>query len=404
MVVSASLIFSGFTMVMPFLPLFIQTLGVDDPGEVAIWAGTVLGISPLCAAIFGPLWGRIADRYGLRIMALRIPLALSLIWLLTGFAQTVHQLFLLRALLGIFGGFNSFSIALITQLSPQDRVGKAIGTLQAVQILSAAVGPFLGGLLAGWVGIRNTFFATSVMCLLSLVLFSIYYRDRPAPQPRTPKADAGTSSSIATVLRLPKFAAYAAMLFAVTVIDRSFTPVIPLLTSAQTAGATEAARWAGLIISLAAFGESFSAWYSGRQILRASPTRFLVWRLLFGIVTSLALIFANSVLQLLTLRLLLALLAGGVLTVTYTLASRVIPASTRASAFGILSSFSLLGGAIGPFAAGWLASARIQWVFAADAMAYGLITLLVIRNDVGMEWGPGPTENYKEVVSPPEEL
>ena len=140
--VSASLIFAGFTLVMPFLPLYIQMLGVPTPAQLAIWAGVVLGISPLLASVIGPMWGRMADRYGLKIMAIRISLALFLIWFFTGFAQNVYHLFFLRILLGIFGGFNTFAISLVTQLCPQEKVGRAIGTLQATQIFSAAVGPF----------------------------------------------------------------------------------------------------------------------------------------------------------------------------------------------------------------------------------------------------------------------
>ena len=144
---SASLIFTGFTLVMPFLPLYIHLLGVQSQSQVAIWAGLVLGISPLIASLVGPFWGRIADRYGLKLMAVRISLALFLIWFFTGFARNVYQLFTLRVLLGVFAGFNTFSISLVTQLCPEEKVGTVIGTLQATQIFSAALGPFIGGML-----------------------------------------------------------------------------------------------------------------------------------------------------------------------------------------------------------------------------------------------------------------
>ena len=78
--VSASLIFVGFTLVMPFLPLYIQMLGVPTQAQLALWAGVVFGVSPLLASIVGPMWGRMADRYGLKIMAVRISLVLFLIW------------------------------------------------------------------------------------------------------------------------------------------------------------------------------------------------------------------------------------------------------------------------------------------------------------------------------------
>ena len=180
--VSAAFIFSGFTLIMPFVPMYVQMLGVRSQAAAAIWAGIALGISPLVASLAAPVWGRLADRYGLKIMAIRITFALFAIWALTAFAQNVYHLLILRFFLGLLGGFNAFSISLATQLSPQERVGRVIGTLQAVQISSTAVGPFVGGILAGWIGIRHTFLVTSFLCLLSLLLFVFLYQDKDASQ------------------------------------------------------------------------------------------------------------------------------------------------------------------------------------------------------------------------------
>ena len=83
--VSAGFIFSGFTLIMPFVPMYVQMLGVRSQAAAAIWAGIALGISPLVASLAAPVWGRIADRYGLKIMAIRITFALFAIWALTAF-------------------------------------------------------------------------------------------------------------------------------------------------------------------------------------------------------------------------------------------------------------------------------------------------------------------------------
>ena len=378
--VSASLIFAGFTLVMPFLPLYIQMLGVPTPAQLAIWAGVVLGISPLLASVIGPMWGRMADRYGLKIMAIRISLALFLIWFFTGFAQNVYHLFFLRILLGIFGGFNTFAISLVTQLCPQEKVGRAIGTLQATQIFSAAVGPFFGGILAGWIGIRRTFLVTSLMCLISLLLFLRLYKDQPLPlKPSASPTPTKRHHSFRNLMLLPNFTMLAILLFVVTTVDRGFAPVIPLFVMKLTSNAEEAARKAGIIISLAAFGESFSAWYSGRRISKVSPKQFLLWRLTFGGLVCLVLSFAGTVSQLLWLRVLLALLAGGTLTIAYTLASQVIPENDRAAAFGLLSSFAMLGGAAGPMLGGMLTSVNIQMAFLANTVLYFLLSVLVYK-------------------------
>jgi DHA1 family multidrug resistance protein-like MFS transporter len=394
---SAALIFVGFTMILPFVPLYIQMLGVELHAAAAIWAGVVLGVSPLIAALIGPVWGRIADHYGLKIMAVRISFALFLIWALTGFAQNVYQLFLLRFLLGVFGGFNAFSISLATQLSPKDKVGRVIGMLQAVQISSAAVGPFIGGLLAGWLGIRRTFLITALFCLVSLVFFLFLYQDEPN---RTKEPERLTSRrGFREMLASPRFLVLAGFLFLTSTIERSFAPVIPLFVARLSASPMQTARLAGIIISLASFAESFSAWYSGRRLTRASPKRFLLLRLVCGVVVCLGLTLADSIMQLLSLRVLLALLAGGTVTVGYTLASEVISDHDRAAQFSLLSSCAMLGGAAGPLLGGLLTSVSIKLVFLADSLLYTALIVLILK---GLPSNGTPA--HLETVSPAVEI
>ena len=80
------------------------------------------------------------------------------------------------------------------------------------------------------------------------------------------------------------------------------------------------------------------------------------------------------------------------MTVAYTLASQVIPENKRAAAFGLLSSFAMLGGAAGPMVGGLLASLSIPLVFATDAVAFGLLFGLAyqcIKNDRFADGGIG---------------
>ena len=63
--------FTGFTLVMPFLPIYIQQMGETDVGAIAMWTGASLGVTPAMTALFAPLWGRLADRFGRKVMVLR---------------------------------------------------------------------------------------------------------------------------------------------------------------------------------------------------------------------------------------------------------------------------------------------------------------------------------------------
>src|SRR5579859_2517311 len=70
----------GFDFTLPFIPLYLQhDLGIHGLGHIALWAG-VIGFGPaIPATIFGPMWGRLADRLGYRFMLLRAMSCASLI-------------------------------------------------------------------------------------------------------------------------------------------------------------------------------------------------------------------------------------------------------------------------------------------------------------------------------------
>ena len=378
---SAALIGAGFMLVMPFLPLYVAQLGVESRAAVAVWSGLILGISPLITSFVGPFWGKLADRYGLRIMAIRVSLVLFVIWFLMGLARNVQELLILRILSGFFGGFGSVSVALVAHSAPRDRITRAIGGLQATQTFSMALGPFLGGVLAAWIGIRNTFFVTAAMCFLTLVLFLLLYRDNPnRDSSRTAPDDETTPESLFTLWRLPNLKVLAILLLAATVIERSFAPAIPLFVTSVTANPVRAASLSGLILSLSAFGEALAAWYFGRKMARYSARGLLLQRLGLGLAFCLALTLATSATQLLVLRVSQAFLAGGIVTIAFSLASRVIPNERRASGFGLLSSFTMMGNAFGPIMAGLLASISVYWVFWGDGILYGLLALMVYRS------------------------
>ena len=185
------------------------------------------------------------------------------------------------------------------------------------------------------------------------------------------------------MMLLPDFAVVASLLFLVTTIDRSFSPVIPLFVAGYTANSLEAARLSGIILSLAAFAESFAAWYSGKKMTRSDPKHFLLVRLGLGSVICILIGFAASIMQLLGLRVLLALLAGGTLTVAYTLASRVIPEGQRAAAFGLLSSFAMMGGAVGPLLGGLSVLIDIRTVFFFNGLIYAGLSWAIWRSLCG---------------------
>ena len=374
--VSGSFVFFGFTLVMPFLPLYVRQLGVEGTGPIALWTGLILSISPAMAALTGPIWGRIGDRIGLKPMAARATGVNCLCWLLMAFAGNVWQLFLLRGVLGLLGGFNSVSVAAVTQLSPKEKIGSVIGTLQSSQIIAAAIGPLVGGILAQWIGITNTFFATAILMFGSFLSIMLFYQDA---ERRHGSVDDPEQPVDRSFLKHPEYILPLILLFFIHMSVHTFNPIVPLFLEELGTAATRLAAMSGALISMAAFGEAFSAWLSGKLSDRVELRKLIAIRLGLGLLVLVPMVAVQSSGGFFVLRVALALLSGGTMTLAFGAAGRVIPGEHRGTGFSILSSTSMFGGAAGPIIAGALAGLSIRAVFVFNIVIYAVLILAVTR-------------------------
>ncbi len=92
---------------MPFLPLYFQLLGVRDVGEIALWSGLSLGVTPALTALLSPFWGRLADRYGRKIMVERSLVSFVFVMTAMAFVSRPWHVFALRAAQGLFAGYGA---------------------------------------------------------------------------------------------------------------------------------------------------------------------------------------------------------------------------------------------------------------------------------------------------------
>jgi MFS family permease len=375
--ISGACLSFGYTLVMPFLPIYVRQLGIESTGGIAFWSGLILAASPLLASLMGPFWGRLGDRHGMKMLATRATAVNAVCWFLMGFSQTVWHLFLLRLLLGLLGGFNNVSVALVTQLSPKEKVPSIIGTLQSVMILSAAIGPLFGGILSASIGIRNTFFLTGIINVASFLSILLLYSDQKVSKPLEASV---TTDSTADFWRRPEYFTTVLILFFVNMADRTFGPIIPLFLEELGTPRSRLEMVSGVVISIAAFGEAFSAWLSGKLANRVSLRRLISVRLGISILVLVPMVFVHTTRQFSFLRVALALLAGGTLTLALSAAHHVIPGERRGAGFSILSSTSMLGGAVGPIISGSLAGISIRSIFIFNSVVYLLMMGFVHRN------------------------
>ena len=69
----------SLTLVVPFLPLYVEQLGVQGQASIAEWSGACFAAAFFTAGLVAPLWGKLADRYGRKLMLIRAsPTALTL--------------------------------------------------------------------------------------------------------------------------------------------------------------------------------------------------------------------------------------------------------------------------------------------------------------------------------------
>jgi DHA1 family multidrug resistance protein-like MFS transporter len=256
--------------------------------------------------------------------------------------------------------------------APREQTGRAVGLIQSAQILSAAVGPLTGGLLADSIGIRRTFVFTAGACALALLLVQWLYVEAA---PGSPQGEHRPQHGLLELLALPHVPALLATLFVVNFVGRSLTPILPLQLQGLGVPAGRLAGATGTLISCYALAAATSASVLGRATRRFSARTLLFVSLTGGAAAVLPMASVPSYGALLVLAALLGLTSGGALTLCYTMGGLLVPANVRATAFGFFSGAALFGGALAPWVAGELVRIDLHTIYPVDAILFVVLAL-----------------------------
>ncbi len=369
--------FTGFTLVMPFLPLYIAELGTTDVGEIAMWTGLTLGATPTVTAISAPLWGRVGDKYGSKVLVIRSLTAFILTKAGMAFVTAPWQLFALRALLGVFAGYGALTISMAAQSVPRERMSRAIGAVQTGHRLGPAIGPVIGGLLAPLVGLRNSFLFAAAFYAAAMVLVLVLYQDPP----RQAAADTrrGGWEVFSHLLRLPGFVLALFVIFGLQTVDRSFGPVLPLFVAQVGVEPQRIPLVSGILFSLGAVAAALGSQLAPRLLKRRSAKGVIVWGTAAAAL-AMAIIVAAPALWLVGVAMAAVGLAIGVATTTiYSVAGGLLPADAHATGFGVMTTASLIGLAVSPVVAGFIGGSGLRIVFVADVVLLVVLAVLVSR-------------------------
>lgn len=370
LVASAFLMDMSFTMITPFLPVYLSSELGAKASEVDMWSGAVFAVTFFVSGLLGPVWGVLADRKSRKLMALRASIGLTISYALCGIVQTPVQLFAARFFQGLCAGLYPALLALLAASIPARKTGLSMGLMQGGMTVGAVVGPFVGGVLADYFGMRESFFVASVALGLISLLIGFCIKEKP----RTVKVTSRNWFDW-SVLRQP---AIFKMLIACAVIHASLfsaQPILPLYIAQLQGSMDNIMMLSGTIFSvcaisimiaspiLGAAGQRFgflkvlscSLFFAGllisAQVLGRTPFEFGVWRFIAGFAIAGLIPLVNSII------------------------STECPPDKKGEVFGFNFLTGHAGMALGPFAAGALSG----WFgYQAVIVASGLILFPLI--------------------------
>ena len=372
----------GFAFTLPFLPFYIRDLGVTDESLVPVWAGALMASGSLVMAFFSPLWGWLADRHGRKIMVERAMFGGAIITFAMGMVTDVWQLLILRLLSGATTGTISASIAMVSTLVPKGRLGYALGLMQVAVFLGMTMGPWIGGLLADAIGYRYTFMAGGLILLMGGALVLIWTRERFV---RPSEETLRQNDRLVSLLSYAGFPAMLALFFFFHFTVHFVTPILPLFIETMCApGQGGAASMTGLLLAISGGAAAAAAGCIGSLSDRVGYKPILMIHITLTAVSMLLHGPAQSITQLVFLRLFYGLAAGGILPTMNALVGRLVPPNSYGKAYGLTASMTCLGMAAGPFFGGIMASMwGYRWPFVLVAvmmMAVSLPAVLSIRS------------------------
>jgi DHA1 family multidrug resistance protein-like MFS transporter len=370
--------YTGFTLVMPFLPLFIRQLGVTDVGAIAMWTGVSLGVTPALTALLAPAWGRLGDRYGRKIMVERSLVSFIVLFAAMAYVTRVWQVLAVRVVQGLFAGYGSLSVAMAAESAPRERMPNAIGLVQTAQRIGPAVGPVIGGVLAGLMDLHRVFLLTACFYAVGLVIVHIMYDDRATHSMAPEGAEAGRVT-FRSVLAFQNFILMMAVIFALQFVDRSFGPVLPLWVEQSGVAHDRVALTSGVLFSIMALTGALGHHFCGKLLQRHTTRAVIAGSAAVAAAASALFASSGSVWVMAAASLVFGIGIGAAMTASFSAAGAVIPPGAHGAAFGILTSASLVGMASSPFIAGFVGGASLRIVFVADLALMALTAGLVSR-------------------------
>jgi len=375
--VSQLLSLAGFFFALPFGPYYIQELGVHDPARIKFWVALFGAAPPLTLAIFSPIWGMLADRFGRRLMLLRANFGAALVLCAMSLAPNVETLIILRLLQGALAGTMVAAQAMVAAYTPAGRSGMALGSLSAAMYSGGMAGTFLGGMFAEYFGYRPAFFTSAILLIAAGLLIFLGTREdfiRPVSGPAASgKVRKNPLSDLRHVWPI------LILLIAMGLARQFESSFFPLLIQQILGSLQGAAFWTGTLAAVASGAGFLAGIIFGRLADRFRPPRIAQ---VSAVIASLFIIFhglARTFLFISIARFGMTFCAGGLDPLFQTWLAKETPSEKRGAVFGWAATARSIGWFMAPIISGLVAAGYgIRAIYFVGAFLYiGLLPLII---------------------------
>ena len=367
----------AMTLLLPFLPIYVEQLGVTDHAAIAEWSGIAYGATFFTAALTAPLWGWLADLYGRKLMLIRASLGMAIAMSLIGMAHNVYELVALRLLAGLLGGYSSGSTILVAAQTPKARSGWALGVLASGVMAGNLVGPLVGGVLPPLIGIRSTFLMAGAIIFITFLGTTFFIREERRPRKTGPGRSSGSWSLIPDKRPIVAMLATGMLLM---LANMSIEPIITVYV-AQLVEPSRVTFVAGLVMSAAALGAILSSSYLGKLADRVGHWAVIIACLAVAALLLIPQAFVVSGWQLIALRFLMGLALGGLLPCIASVIRHNVPEAIAGGILGYSVSSQYTGQVVGPLVGGFVGGhigMRAVFIGTSILMAAGAIANFIV--------------------------
>jgi len=339
---------------VPFLPLYVRELGVNDMSQVKFWSGIVFS-GPYIMAIFAvPVWGTLGDKYGRKIMVIRAIFGLAIAMFLMGFAQNVVQLFLLRIFQGFASGFVAATLSFISAETPPERAGYAIGLLQSSQFAGTILGPLLGGLMSDFAGIRPVFYLVAALCLVSGTLILLFVKENNFVKQKDYKFS--TLANLKYMLSVQEIRIILLLIVFAQAGIHFTTSVFPYFVEQLNTPPEFLSSITGFLLAIVGFFSIIFAPQWGRRNDKKNYRKIIpITASVVGLAT-IAQLFVSQWYLLIPFRILIGIFIAGILPTFYSALSKKSQQKTIGSNMSVASSATFLGAFLSFFTCAWVSS------------------------------------------------